>query len=171
MTPDKNPTGSTLPKERRLAILDICHKYGLPIMEDDCYVDLRFTGEPEPAFRALDDSGIVMHVASYSKLIAPGLRMGYFVASPELTERAMSFKHGSGPNQFAAYAITGFLKEGLQRHRDSFNPLLKEKKDAMQRGLEEYFGGTGAKWMMPSSCVSPPRGRKTRAAPSGRASR
>ena len=141
---NQNPTGSTLPESRRREILDICHRYGLPIMEDECYIDLRFDGEPQPAFRAMDDSGIVMHVASYSKLIAPGLRMGYFVASPELTRRAMSFKHGSGPNQFAAYAITGYLKENLGKHRDTFNPLLKEKSDAMQRGFADHFGGSGA---------------------------
>lgn len=141
---NQNPTGSTLPDSRRREILEICHKYGMPIMEDDCYIDLRFDGEAQSSFRALDDSGIVIHVASYSKLIAPGLRMGYFVASPELTQRALSFKHGSGPNQFAAYAITGFLKEGLQKHRDTFNPVLKEKSDSMQKGFADHFAGTGA---------------------------
>ena len=71
----QNPTGSTLSTGRRRAILDIAHKYGVPILEDDCYVDLRFEGETQPAFRALDDSGIVVYVASYSKLLAPGLRL------------------------------------------------------------------------------------------------
>jgi len=141
---NQNPTGSTLPEARRREILDICHRYGMPIMEDDCYIDLRFAGEVQPAFMPMDDSGIVMHVASYSKLIAPGLRMGYFVASPELTERAMSFKLGAGPNQFAAYAITGFLEKNLEKHRASFNPLLKEKNDAMQRGFADHFGDSGA---------------------------
>ncbi len=145
----QNPMGSTLPEARRREILEICHRYSMPILEDDCYVDLRFEGEAQPAFRTLDDSGIVMYVASFSKLIAPGLRMGYFVAPPELMERALSFKLGSGPNQFAAYAITGFLKEGLQRHRDTFNPVLKQKSDAMQKGLSEHFGGSGATWSKP----------------------
>lgn len=145
----QNPTGSTLPGHRRKQILDICHRYGMPIMEDDCYVDLRFDGEVQPSFRAMDDSGIVMYVASFSKLIAPGLRMGYFTASPELTQRALSFKHGSGPNQFAAYAITGFLQENLHKHRDTFNPGLKAKKDSMQRGLEDHFGSSGATWSEP----------------------
>jgi len=118
-------------------------------MEDECYFDLRFEGKAEPAFRAMDDSGIVMHVASFSKLIAPGLRMGYFTASPDLTRRALSFKHGSGPNQFAAYAINGFLKENLDKHRNTFNPLLKEKRDAMDKALTDHFGGIGAKWSKP----------------------
>lgn len=145
----QNPTGSTLPESRRRQILEIAHKYNLPIMEDDCYIDLRFKGDAQPAFRALDDSGIVMYVASFSKLIAPGLRMGYFVASPELTSRALSFKHGSGPNQFAAYAITGFLKDNLDKHRDTFNPILGEKAAAMDKSLNDHFGGTGAKWSKP----------------------
>jgi 2-aminoadipate transaminase len=145
----QNPTGSTLSASRRREILEIAHRHGMPIMEDDCYVDLRFEGEGQPSFRAMDDSGIVMYVASFSKLIAPGLRMGYFVASPELTERALSFKHGSGPNQFAAYAITGFLKENLDKHRYDFNPILKSKKDAMTRGLEDHFASSGATWSNP----------------------
>ena len=151
----QNPTGSTLPTARRRQVLELAHKYRLPIMEDECYVDLRFEGEPEEAFRALDDSGIVMHVASFSKLVAPGLRLGYFVAAPEVTRRALSFKHGSGPNQFAAFAVNGFLRENLDRHRATFNPLLKEKRDAMDSSLNEHFRGAGAWWSKPQGgCYS-----------------
>ena len=68
--------GPTLPVERREALLEIAHRHGVPILEDECYVDLRFEGEMQPAFRTLDDSGIVIHVASFSKLLAPGLAYG-----------------------------------------------------------------------------------------------
>jgi len=145
----QNPTGSTLSEERRKAILEIAHKYNMPILEDDCYVDLRYAGDVQPSFRALDDSGIVVYVASYSKLLAPGLRLGYFTGAPELMRRAMSFKLGSGPNQFASIAIEGFLKNNLDSHRGNFNPLLKEKCDAMTGALEEHFGGSGATWSTP----------------------
>ncbi len=146
----QNPTGSTLPDSRRRQILDIAHRYNMPIMEDECYVDLRFEGKPETAFRALDDSGIVLHVASFSKLLAPGLRLGYFTATDEVMRRASSFKHGSGPNQFASYAINGFLRNNLQSHRDAFNPLLKKKRDAMDAALKTHFSGMGATWSRPS---------------------
>ena len=145
----QNPTGSTLSAERRRAVLDIAHKYGMPILEDDCYVDLRFEGETQPAFRALDDSGIVIYVASYSKLLAPGLRLGYFTATPEVMRRALSFKIGSGPNQFAALAVEGFLRNNLDSHRDAFTPVLRGKRDAMVASLEEHFGNSGAKWSVP----------------------
>ncbi len=145
----QNPTGSTLPLERREAILEIAHKHSVPILEDDCYVDLRFEGEVQPAFRTLDDSGIVIHVASFSKLLAPGLRLGYITAAPEVLRRAASCKVGSGPNQFAAYAIEGFLRNNLEDHRARFNPLLKQKRDAMDRGLTEHFTECGATWSRP----------------------
>ena len=145
----QNPTGSTLSVERRKAILDVAHKHGMPILEDDCYVDLRFEGETQPAFRTLDDSGIVVYVASYSKLLAPGLRLGYFTASPDVMRRALGFKLGSGPNQFAALAIEGFLRNSLESHRDAFNPVLKAKRDAMVASLEDNFGGSGATWSVP----------------------
>ena len=146
---NQNPTGSTLPADRRVAILEIAHRHGIPILEDECYVDLRFEGEMQPAFRTLDDSGIVIHVASYSKLLAPGLRLGYVSAAPEVLRRASSCKVGSGPNQFAAYAIEGFLRQSLDEHRARFNPLLKEKRDAMDRALTESFSDCGAKWSRP----------------------
>ncbi len=145
----QNPMGSTLSGERRKEILKIAHKHNLPILEDDCYVDLRYKGDVQPAFRALDDSGIVVYVASYSKLLAPGLRLGYFTASPELMRRALSFKLGSGPNQFAAVAIEGYLRNNLESHRDNFNPILEAKCDSMVVALEEHFGDSGATWSIP----------------------
>ena len=146
----QNPMGPTLPVERREAILEIAHRHGVPILEDECYVDLRFEGEMQPAFRTLDDSGIVIHVASFSKLLAPGLRMGYITAPPEVLRRASSCKIGSGPNQFAAYAIEGFLRNSLDEHRARFNPLLKQKRDAMDESLTDNFSDIGAKWSKPA---------------------
>ncbi len=145
----QNPTGSTLPKSRKLEILDICHKYGIPILEDDCYVDNRFEGDPEPAFATLDDSGMVIYVGSFSKLIAPGLRMGFFTASDEVIDRALSVKVGSGPNQFTAYAIDGFLRSNLESQKSTYDKILKDKKESMEKGLVDFFSNTSAKWSSP----------------------
>ncbi len=145
----QNPVGSTLSSERRKAILEIAHRHSMPILEDDCYVDLRFKGETQPAFRALDDSGIVVYVASYSKLLAPGLRLGYFTASTELMRRALSFKLGSGPNQFASIAIEGYLRSNIESHRNNFNPMLQSKCDSMVAALQKHFGDSGATWSEP----------------------
>jgi len=145
----QNPTGSTLPVERRREILEIASRHGMAIIEDDCYVDLRIEGETQPSFRSLDDSGRVIHVASFSKLLAPGLRMGYVTAPDEVLRRAHGFKTGGRSNQFTALAIEGYLKEHLEEHKNNVRPLLREKRDAMVTALGEMFGGTGAKWSRP----------------------
>jgi 2-aminoadipate transaminase len=145
----QNPTGSTLPEARRRQILDIAHKYGMPILEDDCYVDLRFEGKTQPAFRTIDDSGIVLHVASFSKILAPGLRLGYFTGPEDVLRRALSFRSGGGPSQFTMYAVDGYMRSHMGEHKDNFKPMLKQKRDAMVSSLEQNFASYGAKWSKP----------------------
>ena len=145
----QNPTGSTLPAGRRRQILEIASRHGMPIIEDDCYVDLRFEGEAQPSFRSLDESGRVIHVASFSKLLAPGLRMGYVAAPDEVIRRAHSFKSGGRSNQFTALAIEGYLRGHMEEHKAKVRPVLREKRDAMVTALGEMLGGTGAKWSHP----------------------
>lgn len=145
----QNPTGSVLPGSRRERILEICHRHGMPLLEDDCYVDLRYEGDPQPAFRSIDDSGIVNYVASFSKILAPGLRLGYFTASEPVLKRAMSFRPGSGPNQFAALAVLDYLKAEMYQHISDVTSALVTKRDAMVSTLGESFGGTGTAWSRP----------------------
>jgi len=144
----QNPTGSTLPLDRRIRILKILEKYGIPLLEDDCYVDLRFEGETQPSFKSLDSFGLVTHVASFSKLLAPGLRMGYVVAEKNLLKRMFSFK-SSQVSQFVSLAIEGFLTDNLNEHRGNVQNVLGKKCDAMTAALGENFGGTGARWSNP----------------------
>jgi 2-aminoadipate transaminase len=145
----QNPTGSTLPTGRRKQIIDLCHKHEVPILEDDCYVDLRFDGEAQEAYASLDTTGMVMHVASYSKLLVPGLRLGYFVAPEEVTNRAVGFRSSGTANHFASLAVEGYLTDHLQDHKDDLAGSLGPKANAMVTSLGENFGGTGATWAVP----------------------
>ena len=72
----QNPQGWEMPLERRQALVSLSQRYDVPILEDDCYVDLRYEGEPVTSMHALDGTGRVMYVASFSKIIAPGMRTG-----------------------------------------------------------------------------------------------
>ncbi len=144
----QNPLGWTMTLERRRKVLDITGEYGVPVFEDDCYVDLRFEGEEVTSFHSLDDTGRVFYVGSFSKIIAPGMRMGYMVAPRELLHRAMSFKSGGGVNQFAALAIEEYLKSNMYQHIDEQNRSLKVKRDAMLASLGEHFGDA-ATWSKP----------------------
>ena len=78
----QNPQGWTMTLERRAALLEASRRHGVPIMEDDCYVDLRYDGEDVTSIRSLDDTDHVMYVGSFSKIIAPGIRLGLRDGAP-----------------------------------------------------------------------------------------
>ena len=143
----QNPLGWTMTLERRRRTLEVCASHGVPVMEDDCYVDLRFEGEDVTSMSSMDDSGQVLYVGSMSKIIAPGVRMGYMVAPERVRERALSFKSG-GVNQFAALAINEYLRSEMYEHIDEENQALRVKRDAMLAALGEHFGNR-ATWSRP----------------------
>ncbi|CAI8028230.1 Aromatic-amino-acid aminotransferase 1 [Geodia barretti] len=143
----QNPLGWTATLERRQRMLEVCQSHGVPILEDDCYVDLRFEGEDVTSISSMDDSGQVLYTGSMSKIIAPGVRMGYLVAPEMVRERALSFKSG-GVNQFAALAIEEYLRNHMYDHIDEENQALRAKRDAMLAALGEHFGNR-ATWSKP----------------------
>ena len=143
----QNPLGWTMTLERRRRTLEVCANHGVPVLEDDCYVDLRFEGDDVTSMSSMDDSGQVLYVGSMSKIIAPGVRMGYMVAPEAVRQRALSFKSG-GVNQFAALAINEYLRSEMYEHIDEENQALRVKRDAMLAALGEHFGNR-AQWSRP----------------------
>ena len=144
----QNPMGWTMSLERRKQVLGITGKHGIPVFEDDCYADLRFSGENVTSFHSLDDTGRVIYVGSFSKIIAPGMRMGYLVAPKEVIARAWSFKSGGAVSQFTALTIAEFMKGNIDRHIEEQNESLIAKRDAMVAALGENFGST-VSWTVP----------------------
>lgn len=144
----QNPQGWTMPLERRQAVLDISQKHGIPIMEDDCYVDLRYDGDDVASFHAMDDTNSVMYVASFSKIIAPGMRLGYMTAPPELLGRALAAKSGGSANYFASFAVHRYVTDHLDGHIEEINGIQRAKRDSMLAGLGENFGDR-AEWSNP----------------------
>ena len=80
----QNPTGITMSLEKRKAVYDLCKKYNVLILEDNPYGQLRFSGEPLPPIKSFDEEGIVIYAASFSKIIAPGIRVACAVGKPEI---------------------------------------------------------------------------------------
>ncbi|MDA0263101.1 MAG: PLP-dependent aminotransferase family protein [Chloroflexi bacterium] len=144
----QNPLGWTMGLERREQVLDVTGKHGIPVFEDDCYADLRFEGEDVTSFHSLDDTGRVVYVGSFSKIIAPGMRMGYLVAPKEVIGRAWSFKSGGAVSQFTALTIAEYMKGGLNHHIEEQNRALAAKRDAMVAALGENFGSS-VEWTAP----------------------
>ena len=145
----QNPLGWTMTLERRKKVLEVTRQHGVPVFEDDCYIDLRFEGEDVASFHSLDDTGQVIYVGSFSKTIAPGMRMGYLVAPPEVISRAWAFKMGGAVNHFAALTIAEYMNHGdLEGHVREQNETLRAKRDAMLASLGENFGDAAA-WTKP----------------------
>lgn len=144
----QNPQGWTMSLARRKAMVALAQRYAVPILEDDCYVDVRFEGQDVTSLHALDGTGLVMYVASFSKIIAPGLRLGYLVAPPELLQRALAAKSGGSVNTFAAFAVHRYATGQLHSHIEEINDIQRVKRDAMLAALAEHFGD-GATWSRP----------------------
>ena len=148
----QNPQGWTVTVDRRKELIRLSVKYGVPIMEDDCYVDLRFGGETVPAIHSLDGSGSVMYVGSFSKIIAPGIRLGYLTAPPEVMERVRPLKSGGGASQFTSLAVHRYATTKLDEHISEVNGVLRTKRDAMLAALGENFG-SAASWSRPDGAL------------------
>ena len=145
----QNPWGSMMSLERRRAIVDVVREHGVPVLEDDCYVDLRYEGDtPPPAMCSLDDSGQMMYVSSFSKIVGPGVRMGWVAVPREMAGRLNAIRMDGGPNQLAAMALAGYLSDDMYPHIDEVSAIIREKRDAMLSALGEHFPPT-CRWTKP----------------------
>jgi len=148
----QNPTGVTIPVERRKAIAEIAGKYGVIVLEDDPYAQLRYDGEPIPSIASFDTEDVVIHVSSFSKIVSPGLRVGYAVAPADIRDRLAQVKqttdfHTSNLSQRLIYE---FCSRGmLEPHLDSVRNTYKAKRDAALKGMERYFPA-GVRWTHPA---------------------
>jgi DNA-binding transcriptional MocR family regulator len=147
----QNPSGRTLTTERRRRVAEIAAERNLLVLEDDPYGLIRFDGEPEPSLFSLDRAGVVAYSSSFSKTIAPGLRVGYFILPDELEsalEAAASSAYISPvlPSQATVYE---FVSRGLfEPNVERSSALLGKRRDAMLAALERAFPAE-ATWSRP----------------------
>jgi len=156
----QNPTGATMSLERRKKLVDLADRYGVPIIEDDPYGQLRFEGEHLPAVEVLDSrtraangcySGNVIYLSTFSKLLAPGLRLAWVVAPPEVISKMVQAKQGadlhtSTFNQMVAYEVAH--KGFLDKHVITIRQTYQERRDVMLDALEEHMP-EGVHWTHP----------------------
>lgn len=135
-----NPTGTVMSMKRRHEILRISRKYHVPIFEDECYGDLVFEREYEHAIRSLDDSNYVLHVGSFSKSLAPGVRLGYVVAPWEVMSQLLPFKLDIGTSTMGQMIVADFFQNNFDSHMDHLKSGLRRKRDTLIAALGEHFG-------------------------------
>lgn len=131
----QNPTGFVMPRERRQQMIELAARYEVPIVEDNCYADVHYEGDIEPAIFALDDNPNHIYLGSLSKILAPGFRLGYIYARPPMLEKIQARRHDAGSNYLSAAIAAEFYKNGIEAHANFTNPVLKKKRDLTVDGL------------------------------------
>ena len=148
-----NPTGCTLPEVRRLEIIRLARQFGFLIVEDDVYRDLSFEGVVPASFYALADGNGVMSIGSFSKTLAPGLRLGWLVGSEEAIGRCVNCgttQMGGGANPFAAHIVGEYCRSGYwQEHITRVRTLYKMRRDVALAALDKYMPA-GVRWTHPA---------------------
>ena len=137
LTTYQNPTGANLSLARRHTLVEIAQAHDIPIVEDNCYGDVHYDGEKPPSLYALSDYDKIIYLCSLSKILAPGLRLGYLIAQPEMLETILARRHDAGPNALAAGVVAELYKDGVWNLTEELNESLKVKKNLVVAGLEE----------------------------------
>ena len=137
-----NPTGSIMSTERRKQALALCEQYGVPVFEDECYADLVWEQKRPPALMALDNTERVVHIGSFSKTIAPALRVGYIVANWSLLGQLLSLKMDAGSGALEQMLLAEYCNDQFDEHLTNLNQNLKTKLDALTNAIDREFGST-----------------------------
>ncbi len=141
----QNPTGKTLAADRRPQIAALAEKYGFVVAEDDPYRDLRYSGKPLPSIKSYDKAGLVVFLGSFSKLISPGLRVGYIVAHPNILRKCVIGKQSSDVHTATLNqaVVDAFLREGLlDSHVATICKNYALQLNAMLEELSAFPAGT-----------------------------
>lgn len=136
----QNPTATVMSLARRKAILAVATEYGIPIFEDECYADLVWGGERPQAMRGMVSDDRVVHIGSFSKTIAPALRLGYLVAKWPLMSRILSIKTDGGSGALEQMVLAEYCQTHFDTHVVGLRKTLHAKLDTMVDALKEQFG-------------------------------
>ncbi len=138
----QNPTGTIMSEARRAELLRLAEEYGVPIFEDDCYADLIWDGRRPPALYAMSRTGNVIHIGSFSKSIAPALRLGFIVAPWQPLSRMLALKTDGGTGALEQMVLAEFCAPNFSTHVPKLTRGLRAKLDALMAALNEQFGTT-----------------------------
>lgn len=147
----QNPTGRVMPLHRRRQLLNMAREYNVAILEDGVYHEFRYEGEAIPPLKALDEDGVVIHAAGFTKNLLPGMRIGYVIADGRYFERIMRVKQAAdistpGLNQRAVHLMLerGVLAQQLERN----NREMRRRRDVALQAATRYLP-PGSRWNVP----------------------
>lgn len=146
----QNPTGVTWTMERRRAVMEIVNRYDFPVLEDNPYGELRYDGETMPALKSMDTKGNVIFLGSFSKILMPGLRVGWIVAEPEILEKLNLLKQNVDLqcSSYAQRQVSYFMDMfDLDAHVSRLKDLYRRRRTLLYDAIRQYFpAGVTATW-------------------------
>ena len=148
----QNPTGTIMPEARRAELLQLAEQYGVPIFEDDCYADLIWDGRRPPALHAMSKTGNVIHIGSFSKSVAPALRVGFIVAPWNVLSRMLALKTDAGSGALEQMVLAEYCAPHFTSHVPKLTRGLRAKLDTLMEALNEQFG-TSAEFETPAGGI------------------
>jgi 2-aminoadipate transaminase len=147
----ENPTGATMPAERRAKIAEIAARYQVPVIEDDPYGELRFEGEVVSPIKSYPGGEWVIHMSSFSKIISPGLRVGWAVADTDIIRKLTMAKQSSDvhTNSLTQQAIYHYVTtNSLNSHIEHIVEVYRVQRDTMLEEMDRHFPAS-CKWSKP----------------------
>jgi DNA-binding transcriptional MocR family regulator len=149
----QNPTGLTMPLRARRELLDLAERYRVPIVEDDTYRELSMSAAPPPSLYALDEMHtIVIHLNTFSKMLAPGLRLGWIAAVPPIVDQLSLIKQRVDlhPQNLAQLAVAELLDNGVfDRHLETLRGEHRRRRDAMVKALRQHVPAGRLRFAVP----------------------
>ena len=151
-----NPTGNCISAAKRQAILQLAQQHNLLIIEDDIYGKLGFNGPPPPSFKQQDGDDRVLYLSSFSKMLMPGLRVGYLIMPPAWRTRLLSLRRATDlcGNGLLQRTLAHFLRDGgLKKHLRRVVPIYRERRDTLMNSLSRWMP-TAVRWSQPQGGFS-----------------
>ncbi len=135
----QTPTNTEMSVSRRHQLLDLAKQHGFVIVEDEVYGDLRFAGEPLPTLLSLNDSGLVIQCGSFSKIVAPGLRLGWMAGDPRAIAGLAAVRQDLGVGQWLARVMDEYMAEGLlEPHLEKAREIYRRKASIAVKAMREH---------------------------------
>lgn len=152
----QNPTGTTMSLEKRRKMLELANEYNVLIIEDNPYGDLRFRGEAVETLKSLDTENRVIYCGSFSKILSPGMRLGYVIGPKAIIEKVEMLKQVNDvhtPMMTQLMCVQFMKKYNIDNYIAKNCNLYKEKCDAMVSAMEEYFPKGKVVWTVPDGGI------------------
>lgn len=152
----QNPTGTTMSLEKRKRMLELASEYDVLILEDNPYGDLRFSGEDVPTIKSLDSDGRVIYAGSFSKILSPGMRLGYIIAPAPMAEKIEILKQVNDvhtPMITQLMCVEFMKKYDIDKYIEKNRELYGKKCAKMVQAMEKYFPKGKVKWVVPEGGI------------------